>query len=121
MSNFLFVKTNGSYGFAPNEGLESLQSAVDGWIEGIPLGNGAFMYCNEEGKLKGLPANLIATTLFQAHYGKTDIICGDVAIVGDVSPSGDSDGADYDPPSWVVDRVKEEAKAFAPRCEVRPA
>ena len=37
--------------------LEAKQHEVDGYIEPFGLKNGATIYCNEEGKLLGLPRN----------------------------------------------------------------
>lgn len=50
--------------------LEAQQALVEGYIESVPLGEGIFMTCNEEGKLKGLapnfvlPGDLIVGTVF---------------------------------------------------------
>ena len=119
MKKMLVIKMNGQVEERENTGLESLQSGVGGWIEGIDLGNGAMMYCNEEGKCNGLPANLVATRLYENAFGKgIDIIVGDVVIVGYLSPSGENDGEDYDYPVWVSDAARKEAEAFAPRCTV---
>lgn len=38
-------------------GLEPMQSLVGGYIENVTLEEGVGLICNEEGKLKGLPAN----------------------------------------------------------------
>lgn len=119
MKKMLVIKMNGQVEERENTGLESLQSGVGGWIEGIDLGNGAMMYCNEEGKCNGLPANLVATRLYENAFGKgIDIVVGDVVIVGYISPSGENDGEDYDYPAWVSDAARKEAEAFAPRCMV---
>jgi hypothetical protein len=58
--------------------LDELQEAVGGYIEYVPCtGPLGFMYCNEEGKLKGLPANIHATNLIEFD----DIIVGDVVLM----------------------------------------
>ncbi len=121
MKKMLVVKMNGQVEEVENTGLECLQSAVGGWIEGIDLGKGAMMYCNEEGKCNGLPCNLVATRLYEGVYGTgIDIIVGDVCIVGTKNPeTGEIDGEDYSVPAWVVERAKTAAGMFAPRCEVR--
>src|SRR5258708_6532763 len=49
--------------------LEELQAAVEGDIELVPMGRGnghATMYCNEEGRLKGMKHNEMATALAAA-------------------------------------------------------
>lgn len=45
--------------------LEELQKYVGGYIERIELGNNLAMYVNEEGALKKLPINNIATWILQ--------------------------------------------------------
>lgn len=60
--------------------LEELQKIVGGYIEIINLFNGKILVVNEEGKLKGLEQNEIATTI--AH--DADAIADWDCIVGDV-------------------------------------
>jgi len=58
--------------------LTQIQEVVGGWIEHVPIiMEGMYMYCNEEGKLKGLPPNWLATNLIDFD----DVICGDVVIM----------------------------------------
>lgn len=63
--------------------LQTLQKKVGGLIELVRLSPGIDMYINEEGKLSGLPINVIATQLYQ-HYRKVknDYIVGDVILAG---------------------------------------
>lgn len=85
-------------------GLESLQGQVGGYIQFIDLRQGVSMVMNEEGKLMGLPANRIATEIFTEAFGPSDIIVGDVLLVG-----VDSEGETTDLPStgdWIpVEKV----------------
>lgn len=60
--------------------LGNLQSIVGGYIEAVTLNN-ATLYCNEEGKLHGLPFNGLATA-FVHEMGFYDLIVGDVVIFG---------------------------------------
>ena len=62
----------------PNSDLQTLQSAVGGYVEliGNPVGT---MYANEEGILMGLAPNAIAT----AMAGR--LIVGDIAITCDTA------------------------------------
>ena len=76
---------------------DELQKAVGGYIESIPyfeLFNGipCEAYCNEEGKLDGLPVNHAATSLWEEQVpGARDLFAGDRLIltgdylVGDVA------------------------------------
>lgn len=72
--------------------LEVLQNAVDGWVEAVDINDTLTMWCNEEGKLDGLPFNGIATGLFQARFGKVDIIMGNAVLTGGVDDEGDTIG-----------------------------
>jgi len=61
--------------------LPSLQAAVEGYIETVPLGDGRILIVNEEGKLYGLPHNNIATTFLTmsgVHPG--DYIVGNAVL-----------------------------------------
>lgn len=60
-----------------NPSLEELQAAVGGYIEFVPTGNAGYMYCNEEGKLLGLPVNKAATSMIAFD----DIVVGDVVVM----------------------------------------
>lgn len=57
--------------------LEVLQKAVGGLIEVVPLvrQNQPRMYCNEEGRLEGLPANPFASLI------AGQVLLGDVVIL----------------------------------------
>lgn len=72
--------------------LADLQSLVGGYLEAVPhfcqllTPEGrtvATAFCDEEGKLKGLPFNLLATAMWQASAsGPTgDVLVGTVVIV----------------------------------------
>lgn len=57
--------------------LEALQGAVGGYIEVVNLGDAAVIV-NEEGKLKGRPANFMIT----APNGVAELICGAAVFCG---------------------------------------
>ena len=61
-----------------NGGLKQRQQLVDGYIEYVPLKNGDSLIVNEEGRLRDLPLNQIASNL----AGK--IITGDVILISKV-------------------------------------
>ena len=76
--------------------LKFLQSSVGGFIESVPffgkvvLGEDQSLrcraFCNEEGKIRGLPYNEKATHLWYESMGETyesypDILVGDVVII----------------------------------------
>ena len=62
-----------------NFSLEELQRIVHGYIESIHLPKNRLMIINEEGKLKGLPVNILATREILSH-GYNDVIVGNVLI-----------------------------------------
>jgi hypothetical protein len=59
--------------------LSFMQETVGGYIEIVPLGK-KLLVCNEEGKLKNLPLNEKATQIWEAVYGKTDQIVGNIIL-----------------------------------------
>jgi hypothetical protein len=77
--------------------LRRLQKLVAGYIEPVPNWNDfhtteegksgfkpAFVFCNEEGKMRGLPYNPLATDLWKAHTGmhNDELVGPVVALVG---------------------------------------
>ena len=60
-----------------NPSLEELQAAVGGYIEMVQTNNVGYLYCNEEGKLLGLPVNMAASTMIEHD----DVIRGDVVVM----------------------------------------
>lgn len=78
-----------------------LQAWVDGYIEVIGgIGSGGFWsaYVNEDGKLRGLPPNHVATALaHDAGWSGDDVIVGTAVFVGTAR------GASLTPvPDWLV-------------------
>jgi hypothetical protein len=70
----------------------ALSIAVGGYIERVRLlAHNIEMYLNEEGKIHRLPINEKATALWVASYGETDVICGDVVLIGLVDPEGENE------------------------------
>lgn len=81
-------------------GLEVLQAKVGGWIEAAPIMDSRLtLYCNEEGKLDGLPLNLRASVLLDPNAN--DVIVGDAVLVG----GADADGYDTSLPERLVELV----------------
>lgn len=93
MNRTIIIKTDGSRvekewsdGLRPS--LDELQAAVGGYIEAVPhveqyKDQPAVMYCNEEGKLSGLPYNYAATALWYEAMEQVvaDALVGDCIIV----------------------------------------
>lgn len=77
--------------------LASLQFLVDGPIEGVTLRD-CHLYCNEEGKRRGLTPNYPATKLAHAlGWPVGDVLRGPVIFLG-----GDGAGGEADVPDSVV-------------------
>jgi len=66
--------------------LEFAQSVVGGLIEAVDA-NGMSIYINEEGKILGLPANDLATALWENGWGH-DVLVGDALLVGGLDRHG---------------------------------
>jgi hypothetical protein len=75
--------------------LKMLQEAVGGYIEAVPYfsqfeGKDCVVFCNENGKLEGLPLNLRATVAWDVGMGgamarggraMSDVLCGDIIVI----------------------------------------
>ena len=60
--------------------LEFMQDVVGGWIEIVTFENGNMLVCNEEGKIYGLPENILGTKIWEMYNGPTDRIMGDIIM-----------------------------------------
>jgi hypothetical protein len=83
--------------------LRSMQDLVGGYLEAVwlPGAGRAHLYVNEEGKLNGLPMNVVANTLWHRLTGPSgDVLVGDALVLG-----GTAAGNEADCPQWVVDLV----------------
>ena len=76
------LKTTGEKERVETKGweLKNWQKAVGGLIEQVNLKDGVVLIVNEEGKLKNLPINELATAMFQRVHGEIDVIVGDVVV-----------------------------------------
>lgn len=90
MRNALVIKADGNIhgidlGEHSLDEYEAISSSVGGMIQAVPLGESDMMlWCNEEGKLIGLPYNHKATNVWVKHWGQTDVMVGDCVITGGV-------------------------------------
>ena len=65
------------------DSLTVLQNGVGGWVQAVDLTTTMTLWCNEEGKLEGLPHNPYAQRLWDTAFGAdTDYIVGDVVLTG---------------------------------------
>src|SRR5258706_10472125 len=81
-----------------------LQATVCGYIEHFSAKGNWHGYCNEEGKLQGLPVNPTATFLARElgwnEYG-VDVLVGTCVFLGN-----GKDGEEADVPEWLVDEYR---------------
>jgi len=77
------------------DSLEKLQGAVGGLIQAVDLHDNLTLWCNEEGKLIGLPNNVIGTHMWEKSFGMTDIIMGDIVFTGGTDDEGDNLGLPF--------------------------
>jgi len=99
----IVIEPNGLYHAKPLDAapsLDSLQTAVGGYVELVASFDTirysgevspCVVFCNEEGKLDGLPVNMIATALWDHALGRTteatlgripdDVLCGAVVVI----------------------------------------
>lgn len=83
--------------FPEDNSLSTLQDAVGGWVERVPLPPhfqlSLDIWVNEEGLFMGLPYNSSATHLYNHYWQSSDlIIVGDVIVTGKDLPNGDTAG-----------------------------
>ena len=69
-----------------------LQKLVGGFIEAVRTPHLLTLFCNEEGKIDGLPANWRATHLFGELLQEHDYLAGTVVILGPVDENGETLG-----------------------------
>lgn len=91
--HMILVTTKGDYKITRLSSvpdLDQLQAAVKGHIELVPffnkfMGYRCVAFCNEEGKLKNLPVNTKAQTLWASSLNRAcineDTLVGDVVII----------------------------------------
>ena len=101
MATGIIVRTDGTLQTREFDTYEEINEALSGYIEGI-FGEGWTGYCNEDGKLIGLPVNR-AATWFAQHNGWNvpDFLVGPVIFFGPTDEEGD----DTSVPQWVIDRL----------------
>lgn len=84
-----WIKVNGEETYPdPANGtdysLAEMREAIGGgYIEVLELESGEIMVLDEEGKLKGLPVNLLATAMTRGLLSDSDLIVGDVLAIRD--------------------------------------
>lgn len=66
--------------------LEILQKSVGGWLETVPYfakyeGKPCVAFCNEEGKIRELPFNSVASDLWWSQFPTSDALFGDIVIL----------------------------------------
>jgi hypothetical protein len=76
---------------APSGSLAVLQGAVEGWVECVAFEEDFELWCNEEGKITGLPVNPAATRVWSEFFpGHPNTIEGAVVFTGGVNEEGES-------------------------------
>lgn len=110
MSKAVRVTTNGEVevvSLPKEDSYPTIRDAVGGTIDAVSSENYT-MYVHDEGLLLGFPVNAIGSVL------ASRLIVGNVIFVGNKSPEGVYDGADYDAPHmFFMDRFRERAEILA--------
>ncbi len=91
MKTAIQIKTDGTVTVLDMtaDSLQTLQTAVGGWVQAIDLTADMTMWCNEEGKLVGLPHNPYAQHMWDKAFGaQTDYIVGDIVLTGGADDEG---------------------------------
>jgi hypothetical protein len=113
------ISTEGGITELVDVGLETLQTAVGGYIEAVTLSHRATLWLNEEGKLKKLPHNPYAQQLWDNVYGaKTDYIVGDVVVTGGTDDEGETISLTDAQVNEIVELVEKVNSWVSPRAAV---
>jgi len=93
----LTLTTDGMVAFSDFADVEQLESFVDGSLEYLPLDGSTVLVFNDDGLMRGLPHNAVATALvlgLGAGYSDDDVIAGNAVVlswddgsVSDVNPA----------------------------------
>ena len=105
------VNVDGNIEIKNLNGYDDLSSSVQGWLEALRFSTGMTGYVNEEGKLKNLPLNPLATYIcnkMSVGLSFSDYIVGPMVCVGPV----DSEGEDTDLSSEMIAEVISLQKSF---------
>ena len=86
--------------------LAKLQEAVGGLVQAVDFTENLTLWCNEEGKLYGLPINPMATFLWEKYFGLTDFICGNVIFTGGTGDEGETLGLNEETAKELRDFLK---------------
>jgi hypothetical protein len=87
----LKITTDGNVVELDSLTLAVLQESVGGYVQVIDIRDDVVMWCNEEGKLEGLPHNPVGQTLWNGTYGAgTDYIVGNVVFTGGSDEDGET-------------------------------
>jgi hypothetical protein len=101
------------------DSLQTLQTAVGGWVQVIDLDDSLSMWLNEEGKLVGLPHNPYAQFAWDKTFGAhTDYMVGDVVFTGGTDDEGATLGLDSDTADQIRMMVERVRNTVEPRVEV---
>lgn len=65
-----------------NSRYEKIKDFIGGWLDAVNIGNLGYMYINEDGKSLNLPINHMATAIYNAFTGISDVIVGNAILFG---------------------------------------
>lgn len=103
MKQALHISVNGAVrviDLDDGDTLTIMQQAVGGLIEAVNLSPKCTLWCNEEGKLNGLPVNILASYIWHKalwpRVEEKDVVVGDVIITGGTDQHGEILPFDFD-------------------------
>ncbi len=123
MSYTITLGTNGDIiiePFSDTDNLPIMQNAVGGYVEHLDItckGFGLDMWVNEEGLLRGLPYNALASYIVNQTWIEHHVPVDEPYIVGDIvisggTPDGDSRGLTLDEVRAVADMANDYATLY---------
>ena len=101
------------------DSLQTLQTAVGGWVQAIDITESQTMWLNEEGKLISLPHNPFAQFIWDATFGAhTDYMVGDAVFTGGTDEEGETLGLDDKTAQELRTMVAKVSKIISPMVEL---
>lgn len=87
----LILRTDATYEVVSGDiDLAFLQQQVGGWIEAVDINDGV-IFVNEEGKLRGMQPNALASALWWTRSTqRSDHLAGTAVVMGPVDANGDT-------------------------------
>lgn len=119
MKEALCVNVNGDVTGLDEITLQTLQGSVAGCVQAVNLSETVTLWCNEEGKVLGLPHNPYAQFFWDLAFGVyTDYIVGTVVFTGGTDEKGATRPLSDTEYVGIIEGVEKISELVAPKITV---